>query len=76
MLVVTRRLQESVVMGPEGESPQIRVTIIEIREDRVRLGIDYPSGWYADREELWRASQDQDEEEDEGEEEEDDEAQN
>lgn len=47
MLVLTRKLNESVVIG-DG----IKVTIVEIRGDRIRLGIVAPEDVAIVREEL------------------------
>lgn len=40
MLVLTRHINESIVIGLEGE---IEVTIVDIRGDKVRLGINAPT---------------------------------
>lgn len=48
MLVLTRQKSEVVVIG-DG----IRVTVVELRGDRVRLGFDAPPGVAVDREEIW-----------------------
>ena len=50
MLVLTRRRNESVVVG-EG----VTVTILEIRGDRVRLGIVCPVEMSVHRQEVWVA---------------------
>jgi carbon storage regulator len=48
MLVLSRKLTESICIG-EG----ITVTILEVRQGRVRLGIDAPSAVRIQREEVW-----------------------
>lgn len=49
MLVLTRRLRESIVIGNE-----VTVTVVEIRGDQVRLGIDAPRSVQIHREEVYR----------------------
>jgi len=48
MLVFTRKKEERVIIG-DG----IKVVVIEIRGDKVRLGFEAPSGVPIDREEIW-----------------------
>jgi carbon storage regulator len=50
VLVLTRRAGESVVIGDD-----IRVTVVEVRGDVVRLGIDAPRDVKVHREEVHRA---------------------
>jgi carbon storage regulator len=47
MLVLTRRLGEEVVIGGN-----IRVVVVAVRGDRIRLGISAPSSITVDREEV------------------------
>ena len=47
MLVLTRRKDESVIIGNN-----IRVTIVEIRGDRVKLGFEAPGDVTVHREEI------------------------
>jgi carbon storage regulator len=59
MLVLSRGKDETVVLGDEHTvlgSP-IRVTVIDIRGDKVRLGIDADKGLPVHREEVWDAIQ-------------------
>ena len=51
MLVLSRRKGEIVCIG------DIRVTIVEIREDKVRLGIEAPRDVPVHRLEVWQAIQ-------------------
>jgi carbon storage regulator len=57
MLVLTRRANQSIVIGRD-----VTVTVLEIRGDQVRLGIDAPRSVSVHREEVWleleRASDD------------------
>jgi carbon storage regulator len=48
MLVLTRRTGEEIVIG-DG----IRITVVGIRGDRVRLGITAPESVSVDRAEVW-----------------------
>lgn len=50
MLVLTRRAGESVVIGDD-----VVVTVVEVRGDVVRLGIDAPREVQVHREEVYRA---------------------
>ena len=52
MLILTRKTNESIVMGLEGE---IKITIVDIRGDKVRLGIDCPSEIHVHRKEVYEA---------------------
>ncbi len=48
MLVLTRKSDESIRIGED-----IKITVLEIRGNQVRLGIDAPSGVMIYREELY-----------------------
>ena len=50
MLVIPREKNESIVINDN-----IVVTVIEIRGDRVRLGIEYPPGVTVHRREVFEA---------------------
>ncbi len=47
MLVLSRRRDESIIIGED-----IQVTVVDIRGDKVRLGIDAPSAVCVHRKEL------------------------
>jgi carbon storage regulator len=49
MLILTRKTNESIIVGDE-----VRITIIEIKGNRVRLGVEASPDISADREEVWR----------------------
>lgn len=49
MLVLTRRPGESIVIGHD-----IRVTVLEVRGDQIRVGIDAPRTIKVHREEVYR----------------------
>lgn len=54
MLVLSRLKDESVVIGSEETTgSEIRVTIVDIRGDKVRLGFSAPSHIPVHREEIW-----------------------
>ena len=48
MLVLTRKPGDEIRIGDD-----IRLVVVEIREGRVRLGIDAPKGVRVDRLEVW-----------------------
>jgi carbon storage regulator len=48
MLVLTRKTNESIRIGDE-----IRVTVLEVRGNRVRIGIDAPQDVQIARAEVW-----------------------
>ncbi len=48
MLVLTRRANQSIVIGRD-----VTVTVLEIRGDQVRLGITAPRSVSVHREEVW-----------------------
>jgi len=52
MLVLSRKLNETIILGPNGE---ISVTIADIRGDRVRLAINAPKDWPVLRQEVYDA---------------------
>lgn len=52
MLVLSRKLNESVVIDEK-----VVVTILEIRGDKVRLGIEAPKNLKVHRQEVWAAIQ-------------------
>lgn len=49
MLVLSRRKGESVIIGGE-----VTVTVVEVRGDQIRLGIDAPRSVKVYREEVYR----------------------
>ena len=52
MLVLSRRRDESIMIGKE-----ITITIVDVRGDKVRLGIDAPPSISVHREEVFQAIQ-------------------
>lgn len=52
MLILTRRVGENVVIGDD-----IVVSIVEVRGDAVRIGIQAPRSVSVHREEVWRELQ-------------------
>jgi len=48
VLVLTRRANQSIVIGSD-----VKVTVLEIRGDQVRLGITAPRSVAVHREEVW-----------------------
>jgi carbon storage regulator len=58
MLVLSRKKNESIMLGGDIDGstcglPKIRVMVIEIKGDRVRLGIDAPRDVSVHRQEVW-----------------------
>ena len=54
MLVLSRKSQEStVVCGAGGSEPMLRVTVLEIRGGKVRLGFEAEAGVPVHRLEVW-----------------------
>jgi carbon storage regulator len=53
MLVLTRKLNESIILNDN-----IKVTVVEIKGGKVRLGIEAPRGVSVDREEIHSRRQD------------------
>jgi carbon storage regulator len=47
MLVLSRRIQETIVIGGN-----IRITVVGVGKDRVRIGIEAPANVRVDREEI------------------------
>ncbi|MBI5757970.1 MAG: carbon storage regulator [Planctomycetales bacterium] len=56
MLVLSRKRDESIVLGPPG-GDLVEVTVIDIRGDKVRLGIQVPREWTLHRKEVYQAIQ-------------------
>jgi carbon storage regulator len=52
MIVIPRRVGESIVIGDS-----IVITVIEIRGDKVRLGIEHPPDVPVHRQEVFEATQ-------------------
>lgn len=52
MLVLTRKAGESIVINDV-----VKVTVVEIRGDKIRLGIDAPREMDVHRQEVWEAIQ-------------------
>lgn len=55
MLVLSRKIDEKIIIGDN----EIRVTVVDIRGDKVRLGIEAPPEIQVHREEVYRAIQKQ-----------------
>jgi carbon storage regulator len=54
MLVLSRKSKESVVVGgPRGLEPTLRVTVLEIKSGRVRLGFEADASVPVHRSEVW-----------------------
>jgi carbon storage regulator len=54
MLVLSRKSKESVVVGGRGRfEPTLKVTVLEIKNDRVRLGFEADASVPVHRAEVW-----------------------
>ena len=54
MLVLSRKSRESVMVGGHGVlAPSLKVTVLEIKTDRVRLGFEADAGIAIHRWEVW-----------------------
>jgi carbon storage regulator len=54
MLVLSRKSRESIgVGGPGTLEPSLKVTVLEIKDDRVRLGFEADGGILIHRREVW-----------------------
>jgi carbon storage regulator len=55
MLVLTRKKEESVIVGgSNGVDPMVKVTVVEIGSGRVRLGFEAPAEMAVHRWEVWQ----------------------
>lgn len=54
MLVLTRKRDESIIIGDH-----IKITVVEIRGDQVKLGIDAPRSIPVHREEVYKEIQEE-----------------
>lgn len=52
MLVLSRRANESLLLGPD-DTQLIEISVVEIRGDKVRLGIQLPREWVIHRKEIY-----------------------
>jgi carbon storage regulator len=55
MLVLSRKKNEIIYIGKDGETATI--TVVELRGDKVRIGIDAPRTWSVHRKEVFDAIQ-------------------
>ncbi len=53
MLILTRRLSESIIIGGEGDTGKVTVTVLGVKGNQVRLGIDAPRDISVHREEIF-----------------------
>lgn len=57
MLVLSRKKNEKIVIGPPDHKHQAVVTVVEIRGDKVRLGVEADKDWPVHRMEVYEAIQ-------------------
>ena len=57
MLVLSRNKDDSIIIVPDPDKPdeQVEVVIVDVRGDKVRLGINAPRKWLVHRKEIWTA---------------------
>ena len=54
MLVLSRKLNEKIILGGLDSSlPEITLVVVEIKGDKVRLGIEAPKDVSVHRQEVW-----------------------
>ena len=59
MLVLTRKIQESVIVGEDhGPQRMLKVTVLAIRGDRVKLGFEVDTAIKIRRSEVWQRIRD------------------
>ncbi len=54
MLVLTRKRDESIIIGDN-----IKITVVEVRGDQVKIGVDAPRAIPVHREEVYREIQEE-----------------
>lgn len=60
MLVLTRKIQESVIVGDDdGPNRVMKVTVLAIRGNRVRLGFEVDDDYEVHRWEVWKRIHDE-----------------
>jgi carbon storage regulator len=63
MLVLSRQKDESLIISPTKDDQElIEITIVDVRGDKVRLGINAPRHHKVHRKEIWLAIQKEKEE--------------
>lgn len=53
MLILTRRLSESIIIGDKDNLGKVTVTVLGVKGNQVRLGIDAPRNISVHREEIY-----------------------
>ena len=60
MLVLTRRVDQSIIIGdPRKPEECIEVVVVEVRGDQVRIGVQAPRETTVDRKEIWEQKQEE-----------------
>ena len=53
MLVITRKKNEQLVVTPPGGRGNLVLTVVEIRDDKVRIALECGRDWEVHRKEVW-----------------------
>ena len=62
MLVLTRRLNQAIMIGdPTKPNECYEVTVVEVKGDQVRIGVDAPKDIQVHRKEIWEQKQQENE---------------
>jgi carbon storage regulator len=56
MLVLSRKKNEEIVVHLEGQPEPLRIMVVAIRGDKVRLGLEAPKSVTVHRREVWEAA--------------------
>lgn len=59
MLILTRRLNESIIIGGKDDANKVKVTVLGVKGNQVRLGIDAPRSVAVHREEIYQRIEDE-----------------
>jgi carbon storage regulator CsrA len=52
MLILSRKLNDSIVLTQPGDAGAARVVVVQIAADKIRLGIEAPRDWQVQRSEF------------------------
>lgn len=58
MLILSRKIDEEIIIGDEENPQQIKIIVVKMVGGRVYLGFDAPDNVKIDRKEIWDAKHD------------------